>query len=100
MTKKEALENIDKLAFADLPGIYLITRKSDGKPYIGQSSGPIAKRLKAHINNPSIDKTKTGIDYAIKTEGFDKFDYEVLMPLPKADIDQLNFIEAYCIRLG
>lgn len=98
MTKKEVLENIDKLAFADLPGIYLITRKSDGKPYIGQSSGPIAKRLKAHINNPSIDKTKTGIDYAIKTEGFDKFNYEVLMPLPKADIDQLNFIEAYCIE--
>lgn len=98
MTKKEVLENIDKLAFVDLPGVYLITRKSDGKPYIGQSSGPIAKRLKAHITNPSIDKNKTGIDYAIKTEGFDKFDYEVLMPLPKADIDQLNFTEAYYIE--
>lgn len=98
MTKSEILKSIDDLTYANLPGIYLITRKSDGKVYIGQSSGPVAKRIKSHIINPAIDKTKTGIDYAIKTEGSDKFDYEILMPLPEANIEQLNFIESYYIE--
>ena len=74
-----------------LPGIYKITRKSDGKIYIGQSVC-IVSRIKQHIDNKrEADSAK--IDGAIQAEGWNNFTYEVVQALPDATTEQLWFLE-------
>jgi len=81
----------------NLPGIYKITRKSDGKVYIGQTEKPIAERIEQHINNKHINRNSDNIDHAIKNEGIDAFKYEVELFLPHADTDQLWDLESQYI---
>ena len=75
-----------------LSGIYKITRKVDGKVYIGQSEC-IVKRILQHIEN----KTETNsekIDGAIKVEGWENFTYEIELALPKLNTEQLWLAES------
>lgn len=77
---------------ANLSGIYKITRKSDGKVYIGQSTC-IIDRIFQHINEKStFDSNK--IDGAIKAEGWESFDYEVVLALPELTTEQLWLAES------
>jgi group I intron endonuclease len=76
----------------NLSGIYKITRKSDGKIYIGQSEC-IVKRIRQHIDN----KTETNsekIDGAIKAEGWENFTYEIELALPQLNTEQLWLAES------
>ena len=76
----------------NLSGIYKITRKSDGKVYIGQSDC-IVKRILQHINNKTeINSEK--IDGAIKAEGWENFTYEVELALPSLNTEQLWLAES------
>lgn len=76
----------------NLSGIYKITRKSDGKIYIGQSEC-IVKRIRQHIDNVhETDSEK--IDGAIKSEGWDNFTYEVELALPELNTEQLWLAES------
>ena len=77
--------------------IYLILRKSDNKPYVGQTSSAISQRLLQHINNVYVDSEANSIDAAIKKEGADKFEYQVLLPIPEATTEQLWFFETMYI---
>lgn len=82
----------------NLPGVYKITRKSDGKVYIGQTEKPIVERIEQHINNKHINHGSDNIDKAIKVEGIDAFKYEVELFLPHADTDQLWDLESQYIE--
>lgn len=76
----------------NLSGIYKITRKSDGKVYIGQSEC-IVKRILQHINN--IRETNSDkIDGAIQSEGWENFTYEVELALPELNTEQLWLAES------
>ena len=76
----------------NLSGIYKITRKSDGRVYIGQSEC-IVKRIVQHINN--IRETNSDkIDGAIQTEGWENFTYEVELALPELNTEQLWLAES------
>jgi len=73
-----------------LSGVYKITRKSDGRPYVGQSVC-ITKRIEEHIKNirATSDDESKGIDAAIQKEGWENFTYEVLLALPDMTAEQL-----------
>ena len=76
----------------NLSGIYKITRKSDGRVYIGQSEC-IVKRILQHINN--IRETNSDkIDGAIQSEGWENFTYEVELALPELNTEQLWLAES------
>ncbi len=97
MTIKD-LENELISKGGNLSGIYKITRKSDGKIYIGQSEC-IVKRILQHIDS-KYEANSEKIDGAIKTEGWEKFTYEVLLALPELNTEQLwlaesNYIARY-----
>jgi group I intron endonuclease len=76
----------------NLSGIYKITRKSDGKVYIGQSEC-IVKRIMQHIDNKSETNSEK-IDGAIKAEGWENFTYEVVLALPELNTEQLWLAES------
>ena len=76
----------------NLSGIYKITRKSDGKIYIGQSEC-IVKRILQHIDNKSETNSEK-IDGAIKAEGWENFTYEVELALPELNTEQLWLAES------
>lgn len=91
MTIKE-LERELNAKGGNLSGVYKITRKSDGKVYIGQSEC-ITKRIIQHINN--IRETNSDkIDGAIKSEGWENFTYEVELALPELNTEQLWLAES------
>jgi len=73
-----------------LSGVYLITRKSDGRPYVGQSIC-ITDRIEQHIKNirATSDDSSKGIDAAIQKEGWENFNYEILLALPDMTAEQL-----------
>lgn len=80
----------------NLSGIYKITRKSDGKVYIGQSEC-ITKRIIQHINN--IRETNSDkIDGAIQSEGWENFTYEIELALPELNTEQLWLAESTYIN--
>lgn len=97
MTIKELEKDLNARG-GNLSGIYKITRKSDGKIYIGQSEC-ITKRIIQHINNVrEINSDK--IDGAIQSEGWENFTYEVELALPELNTEQLwlaesNYIAKY-----
>ena len=74
----------------DKAGIYRITRKSDNKVYIGQTSKKIVDRLLEHINNTNAT---SGIDLAIQQEGWKQFEYEVLTYVSDPDTELLWELE-------
>lgn len=76
----------------NLSGIYKITRKSDGKVYIGQSEC-IVNRIKQHIDNKSETNSEK-IDGAIKAEGWENFSYEIELALPQLNTEQLWLAES------
>lgn len=76
----------------NLSGIYKITRKSDGKIYIGQSEC-IVKRILQHIDNVRETNSEK-IDGAIRSEGWDNFTYEVELALPELNTEQLWLAES------
>ena len=76
----------------NLSGIYKITRKSDGKIYIGQSEC-IVKRVLQHIDNKSETNSEK-IDGAIKAEGWENFSYEIELALPQLNTEQLWLAES------
>ena len=76
----------------NLSGIYKITRKSDGKIYIGQSEC-IVKRVLQHIDNKSETNSEK-IDGAIKAEGWENFTYEIELALPQLNTEQLWLAES------
>ena len=76
----------------NLSGIYKITRKSDGKIYIGQSEC-IVKRISQHINNVRESNSEK-IDGAINAEGWENFTYEVELALPGLNTEQLWLAES------
>jgi group I intron endonuclease len=95
MTIKELEKDLNSRG-GNLSGIYTITRKSDGKIYIGQSEC-ITKRIIQHINN--IRETNSDkIDGAIQKDGIDAFTYEVEMYAPDLNTEQLWAMEHFCIK--
>ena len=76
----------------NLSGIYKITRKSDGKIYIGQSEC-IVKRILQHLANKS-EANSEKIDGAIKSEGWENFEYEIELALPELSTEQLWLAES------
>ena len=76
----------------NLSGIYKITRKSDGRVYIGQSEC-IVKRILQHIDNKSETNSEK-IDGAIKAEGWENFTYEIELALPQLNTEQLWLAES------
>lgn len=69
-------------------GIYKITKKSNGKSYIGQSND-IERRINEHKY-----KVDLAIDQAINKYGIDAFDYEVI---EECELNQLDEREKYWI---
>ena len=63
-------------------GIYKITKKENGKSYIGQSNN-IERRFKEHQY-----KTDIPIELAIQKYGIDAFIYEVIEECPLQDLDK------------
>lgn len=89
------LNNLEKDLIAkggNLSGIYKITRKADGKIYIGQSEC-IVKRIRQHIANKS-EANSEKIDGAIKAEGWENFTYEIELALPQLNTEQLWLAES------
>lgn len=70
-------------------GIYKITKKSNGKSYIGQSND-IKRRINEHQG-----KRDLAIDQAIQKYGIDAFDYEVL---EECSLEELDEKEKYWIQ--
>lgn len=69
-------------------GIYKITRKENGKSYIGQSND-IERRFSEHKNKIDIP-----IEIAIKKYGIDAFDFEII---EECSLEQLDEREKYWI---
>ena len=67
-------------------GIYKITKKENGKSYIGQSND-IERRIKEHQY-----KTDLAIELAIRKYGIDAFNYEVL---EQCSLEELDAKEIY-----
>ena len=70
-------------------GIYKITKKENGKSYIGQSND-IERRIKEHQY-----KTDLAIELAIRKYGIDAFNYEVL---EQCSLEELDAKEIYWIQ--
>ena len=70
-------------------GIYKITKKENGKSYIGQSND-IERRIKEHQY-----KTDLAIELAIHKYGVDAFNYEVL---EQCSLEELDAKEIYWIQ--
>jgi len=72
-------------------GIYKITKKENGKAYIGQSND-IQRRISEHQN-----KTDLAIDRAIRKYGIDAFTYETIeeCSLKELDEKEIYWIEYY-----
>lgn len=73
-------------------GIYKITKKENGKAYIGQSSN-IERRFQEHCQKG--EASRIPLDIAIKKYGKDAFNFEILEECP---IEKLNEREAYWIK--
>ena len=69
-------------------GIYKITKKSNGKSYIGQSND-IERRINEHKY-----KIDLAIDQAINKYGIDAFEYEII---EECELSQLDEREKYWI---
>lgn len=74
-------------------GIYKITKKENGKCYIGQSVD-CDRRIKEHCY-PSRYKSGLAIDIAIHKYGTEAFTYEIVEECP---IEKLNERECYWIK--
>ena len=98
MNKNEIIREIRNNSAMGFPGIYLIYRKSDHKPYVGQTKLAIRDRLIQHINNVYVEKESESIDAAIQKEGADKFEYVVVQPMLNPTAEQLNFGEVIFIE--
>lgn len=72
-------------------GIYKITKKSDGKSYIGQSND-IQRRFKEHQTKGA--SSRIPLDVAIQKYGVNAFTYEIL---EECSIEELNEKEKYWI---
>lgn len=73
-------------------GIYKITKKENGKAYIGQSNN-IERRFSQHCYKGK--KARIPLDIAIQKYGKEAFDFEVLEECP---LEKLNQREAYWIK--
>ena len=73
-------------------GIYKITKKENGKCYIGQSND-CERRFKEHQQRG--EKSRIPVDVAIQKYGKDAFDYEII---EECSIEQLNEREEYWIK--
>lgn len=73
-------------------GIYKITKKSDGKIYIGQSNN-IERRFKEHKTKGKTSRIP--LDVAIQKYGVEAFTYEVV---EECSAEQLNNREKYWIQ--
>ena len=73
-------------------GIYKITKKENGKCYIGQSND-CERRFKEHQTKG--ESSRIPVDVAIKKYGKDAFTYEVI---EECSIEKLNERESYWIR--
>lgn len=86
--ESELIHSYYKLGGENMVGIYKITKKSNGKSYIGQSND-IQRRFDEHQY-----KNDLAIDKAITKYGIDAFTYEVI---EKCDLEQLDEKEIYWI---
>ena len=73
-------------------GIYKITKKENGKCYIGQSNN-IERRFREHLTKG--DKSRIAVDKAIQKYGPAAFTFEIL---EECSIEQLNERESYWIK--
>lgn len=73
-------------------GIYKITKKENGKAYIGQSNN-IERRFQQHCYKG--EKARIPLDIAIKKYGKDAFTFEIL---EECSLQQLNERESYWIK--
>lgn len=74
-------------------GIYKITKKENGKSYIGQSND-CERRIKEHCY-PSRYLDGLAIDIAIHKYGKEAFDYEII---EECSLEELNERETYWIK--
>jgi len=86
--ESELIHSYYKLGGEIMVGIYKITKKSNGKSYIGQSND-IDRRILEHQY-----KTDLAIDKAITKYGIDAFTYETI---EECNLDELNEKEKYWI---
>lgn len=73
-------------------GIYKITKKENGKSYIGQSND-IERRFKEHQTKGK--ESRIPLDIAIQKYGKDAFTYEIIQ---QCSLDELNERESYWIQ--
>ena len=73
-------------------GIYKITKKENGKAYIGQSNN-IERRFSQHCYKG--EESRIPLDIAIKKYGKDAFTFQVLEECP---LDKLNERQSYWIK--
>lgn len=73
-------------------GIYKITKKENGKAYIGQSND-IKRRFSEHQSRG--EKSRIPLDVAIQKYGKDAFTYEIL---EECSLEDLNEKETYWIK--
>jgi group I intron endonuclease len=76
-----------------MTGIYKITKRDDGKSYIGQSID-CNRRIKEHCS-PNRYKQGLAIDIAIHKYGVSAFEYEII---DECSIEELNKKEEYWIK--
>jgi group I intron endonuclease len=74
--------------------IYKSTNKITGKIYIGQTTKSLEKRIKGHIKESKIDKSRPFL-LSIKKYGIDNFTFEVIDTTN--NLDELNNKEIYWI---
>ena len=94
--ESELIHSYRKLGGKIMIGIYKITKKSNGKGYIGQSND-IQRRFLEHQY-----KNDLAIDKAITKYGIDAFTYEVIeeCSLNELDEKEIYWIEYYNTYLG
>lgn len=74
--------------------VYVITDKTNGKKYVGQTINSFKSRKKSHLNQPYSGD----IGLAIQRHGKENFEFEILEENIKS-YEELNFLEKVWIYL-
>jgi group I intron endonuclease len=78
--------------------IYKATNKVTGKSYIGQSKTTLCRRLSSHKYSCLTSKKKTIFYDAIRSYGWDAFDWKVILVCEDADLDYYEIETISCYK--